>query len=83
VASRTDIRLRDQYAGQDSDTRLATLKQVAGELGITAPQLVLAWMRHHKAPVIPLIGASSVSQLNESLEALDLELDNTVMEKLA
>lgn len=82
VASRPDIKLRDQYVGQDSDARLAKLKELAGQLGITAPQLVLAWMRHHEAPVIPLIGASSVSQLNESLDAFDVRLDSTLMEKL-
>jgi aryl-alcohol dehydrogenase-like predicted oxidoreductase len=83
VASRPDITLREQYVGPDSDIRLARLKHVADELGISAPQLVLAWMRRHEAPVIPLISASRVSQLNESLDALDLELGDAVMKKLA
>ena len=61
--------------GEDSNTRLALLNQVAGEIGITPPQLVLAWMRHQEAPVIPLIGVSSVSQLVESIDAMYVRLD--------
>ena len=83
VASRPDITLRDQYAGQDSNTRLATLSKFSDQLGITPPQLVLAWMRHHQATVIPLIGASSVAQLNESVDALDVRIDEEMMDQLA
>jgi aryl-alcohol dehydrogenase-like predicted oxidoreductase len=37
-------------------------------------QVVLAWMIGGEVPVIPLVGASSVAQLEESLGAVDLEL---------
>jgi aryl-alcohol dehydrogenase-like predicted oxidoreductase len=35
---------------------------------------VLAWLMGGELPVIPLVGASSVAQLEESLAAVDLEL---------
>jgi len=35
---------------------------------------VLAWLMGGELPVIPLVGASSVAQLEESLGAVDLEL---------
>jgi len=82
VASRPGQKLRGEYIGQDSEVRLALLNAVACELGVTAPQLVLAWMRHHEATVIPLIGVSSVAQLNESLDALEIQLDDALMERL-
>jgi aryl-alcohol dehydrogenase-like predicted oxidoreductase len=82
VASRPDIRLRSEYVGKDSDARLAKLNAAADRLGITACQLTLAWMRHHEAPVIPLIGASSVAQVNESLDALQVHLEQEHMREL-
>ncbi len=54
--------------------RLAALREVAGETGATAGQVVLAWLMGGEVPVIPLVGASSVAQLDESLAAVDLEL---------
>jgi len=35
---------------------------------------VLAWLIGGEVPVIPLVGASSVTQLDENLAAVDLEL---------
>jgi aryl-alcohol dehydrogenase-like predicted oxidoreductase len=36
--------------------------------------LVLAWLIGAQVPMIPLVGASSVAQLDESLAAVDLGL---------
>lgn len=54
--------------------RLAALREVAEETGATANQVVLAWLIGGEIPVIPLVGASSVAQLDESLAAVELEL---------
>ncbi|HTX84952.1 MAG TPA: aldo/keto reductase [Streptosporangiaceae bacterium] len=54
--------------------RLAALQEVAKDADATVNQVVLAWMIGGEVPVIPLIGASSVAQLDESLAAVDLEL---------
>ena len=37
-------------------------------------QVALAWLRHRTVPVIPIIGARKVSQLQDNLASLDLEL---------
>jgi aryl-alcohol dehydrogenase-like predicted oxidoreductase len=47
---------------------------VAKDTGATVNQVVLAWLIGAEVPVIPLIGASSAAQLDESLAAVDLEL---------
>jgi aryl-alcohol dehydrogenase-like predicted oxidoreductase len=54
--------------------RLAALRDVAGQSGATVNQVVLAWMIGAEIPIIPLVGASCVAQLDESLAAVDLEL---------
>jgi aryl-alcohol dehydrogenase-like predicted oxidoreductase len=54
--------------------RLAALREVARDAGATVNQVVLAWLIGAEVPVIPLVGASSVAQLDESLAAVDLEL---------
>jgi aryl-alcohol dehydrogenase-like predicted oxidoreductase len=54
--------------------RLAVLRNVAKDAGATLNQVVLAWLIGGQIPIIPLVGASSVAQLDESLAAVDLEL---------
>src|SRR5919198_625669 len=44
------------------------------DTGATANQVVLAWLMGGELPVVPLVGASSLAQLDESLAAVDLEL---------
>ncbi|MFE3518302.1 aldo/keto reductase [Streptomyces sp. NPDC059166] len=61
-----------EHAG--TPARLAALAEVAEETGATANQVVLAWLLGGDIPVLPLVGASSVAQLDESLAAVDLEL---------
>ena len=47
---------------------------MAKDSDATVNQVVLAWLIGAQVPVIPLIGASSIAQLDESLAAVDLEL---------
>src|SRR5262245_18440453 len=58
----------------DNYARLAALREVAAEAGATVNQVVLAWLIGGDVPMIPLVGASSVAQLDESLAPVDLEL---------
>jgi aryl-alcohol dehydrogenase-like predicted oxidoreductase len=54
--------------------RLAALQEVAKDAGATVKQVVLAWLIGAEIQMIPLVGASSVAQLDESLAAVDLDL---------
>jgi aryl-alcohol dehydrogenase-like predicted oxidoreductase len=63
-----------EYDHPGTPVRLAALREVAKDAGATVNQVVLAWLTGAPVPVIPLIGASSVAQLDESLAAVDLEL---------
>jgi aryl-alcohol dehydrogenase-like predicted oxidoreductase len=72
--TRADKPLPADYDHPGTPVRLAALRAVARETGATANQVVLAWLLAGPMPVIPLVGASSVAQLDESLAAVDLEL---------
>jgi len=71
---RPDKPLREEFDHAGTPARQAALREVAEETGATINQVVLAWMIDHEVPAIPLVGASSLAQLEESLGALDLEL---------
>ncbi|MEU4337151.1 aldo/keto reductase [Micromonospora lupini] len=72
--TRVDKPLSPAYDLPSAPRRLAALREVAGQTGATANQVVLAWLLGGDLPSIPLVGASSVAQLEESLAAVDLEL---------
>lgn len=71
---RADKPFGDAYDHPGTPRRLAALREVAKETGASVNQVVLAWLMGGDVPVIPLVGASSVDQLAESLAAVDLEL---------
>lgn len=71
---RDDKPLGPSYDHAGTPPRLAAVRAVATETGATVNQVVLAWMMGGDVPVIPLVGASSIAQLDESLEAVDLVL---------
>lgn len=71
---RTDRPMGPEHDHPGTVARLAALREVAAETGATAGQVVLAWLMGAEVPAIPLVGASSVAQLDESLATVDLEL---------
>lgn len=71
---RQDKPLGVEFDHPGTPARLAVLREVANDAGATVNQVVLAWLIGGEVPAIPLVGASSVAQLDESLAAVDLEL---------
>lgn len=80
--TRSDRPLPEQYDHEDSGRRLAVLADVARELGATPNQVVLAWLLGGDPPVLPVLGVSSVSQLDECLGAVGLVLDDELRQRL-
>jgi aryl-alcohol dehydrogenase-like predicted oxidoreductase len=80
--TRTDRELPAQFAGPDSDDRLATLKAVAAEVGRNPNQVLIAWMRQSKPAILPIIAGSRTEQLAENIAALDLTLSEDQMLRL-
>jgi aryl-alcohol dehydrogenase-like predicted oxidoreductase len=72
--ARDDRPLEPPFDHPGTVARLAALRAVAREADATPNQVVLAWLMGGEIPVLPLVGASSVAQISESLAAVDLEL---------
>ncbi|MBW1637803.1 aldo/keto reductase [Microbacterium resistens] len=77
-----DIDPGELYRHPGNDARRIALQEVAAEAGATPNQVVLAWLMGGDVPFIPLIGASSVGQLDENLAAADLALTSAQRERL-
>ncbi|MFF2328968.1 MULTISPECIES: aldo/keto reductase [unclassified Streptomyces] len=71
---RADKPLGPGFDHPGTPARQAALRKVAEETGASVIQVVLAWLLGGDVPFVPLVGASSVAQLDESLAAVDLEL---------
>lgn len=75
-------RMPAAYLGADSDARLRVLDQVAAEHEVSAVQVVLAWMLRRERQVVPVVGVSSVAQLDECLAAAALRPDAEQLARL-
>jgi len=60
--------------GERPDKVVSALKDVSQQVGRSAAQVALAWLRYRDIPVIPIVGARRVSQLEDNLASLELEL---------
>jgi aryl-alcohol dehydrogenase-like predicted oxidoreductase len=61
---------------------ISAVKAVSKQVGRSMAQVALAWLRHQTVPVIPIIGARKVSQLQDNLASLDLELSAEQLKSL-
>jgi aryl-alcohol dehydrogenase-like predicted oxidoreductase len=59
---------------QRTEHIVAALKTVSDETGRSMAQIALAWVRYRPVPVIPIIGARKLSQLQDNLASLELTL---------
>jgi aryl-alcohol dehydrogenase-like predicted oxidoreductase len=83
-AKRAGHPMMEPYHGPDADARLAALAEVAGEVGVTPNQLVLAWLMHQEKPaVVPLIGPRTLDQYETARSALEIKLDEAQLRRLS
>ncbi|MEV2217459.1 aldo/keto reductase [Streptomyces sp. NPDC050997] len=80
--SRSDRPVPEQYNHPGTPGRLSELGRVAEELGASPNQVALAWHMHSSPSTLPVIGVSSVAQLDECLAAVDLEMDAHQLDRL-
>ena len=59
---------------QRADRVVAAVKSVSAETGASLAQVALAWLRYRPVPVIPIIGARKLSQLQDNLASFNLNL---------
>ncbi len=59
---------------QRAERAVAALKTVAGQTGRSLAQVALAWLRYRHQPIIPILGARKLAQLQDNLASLELSL---------
>jgi aryl-alcohol dehydrogenase-like predicted oxidoreductase len=60
--------------GAQADRIVAAAKKVSEETGRSMAQVALAWLRYREIPIIPIIGARRIAQLQDNLNSLTLDL---------
>lgn len=74
--------LNNRFFSEDNERRFAILKEIAADHDVTPFQVVFAWMMRHKAPIIPILGVSKMSQLEDNLASLNLELSDEEYDRM-
>jgi len=67
------------------ESGLRTVREVvalAKEMGVTPAQVALAWLRHRPVPVIPIIGARKLAQLEDNLKSLEITFTPDQLQRL-
>jgi aryl-alcohol dehydrogenase-like predicted oxidoreductase len=76
---RTDRPFPDAYEHPGTTARLRVLGEVAARHGVAPSQVVLAWMARRARPIV---GVSSLEQLDSALGSVDLELSDADLAEL-
>jgi len=58
------------------------MERVAAEVGVTVARLTLAWVMNRPGITSALVGATRVSQQEENLKSVDLELTPEVVTRI-
>ncbi len=76
--------LLDTEEGRSKIEKVKMLVPIANDLGITMPQMALAWCLKNKNVSTVITGASNVKQVEQNMSAMDVveKLDDKVMEKI-
>src|SRR3984893_11690458 len=67
---------------QRADRVVAAVKTVSDQVGRGMAEVSLAWLRHRPVPVIPIIGARKLSQLQDNLASFNLALSTEQVKAL-
>jgi aryl-alcohol dehydrogenase-like predicted oxidoreductase len=62
---------------------VARLKSLADRVGITVPQLAIAWVLANPAADVAIVGARRAQQLTQTAPAADVELSEETLREIA
>ena len=68
-----------RWMRDDVLTAVQALRPIAQDLGLTMPQLAIAWVLHNPAVSSAIVGASRPEQLVDTVKASGVNLDDDVM----
>ena len=72
----------DLYWKEEMKERGQKMVEIAGEMGVTAAQLAIAWCLRRPEVTSAILGARRVEQVEENLKAVEIEIPDDVAEKL-
>jgi aryl-alcohol dehydrogenase-like predicted oxidoreductase len=79
----SDGRMKEFLPEEDRAARIVSaVRSVSRQVDRSMAQVALAWLRYREVPVIPIIGARKVSQLQDNLASLELELSGEQLKSL-
>jgi aryl-alcohol dehydrogenase-like predicted oxidoreductase len=61
---------------------IAVLKEVAAKVELSPAEVALAWLRHKGQPIIPIVGARKIEQLQANLRIVDIRLPEAEVQRL-
>ncbi len=79
---REDRPIPDRYVTTENRLKMETVRDIAERRDVSGNQVVLAWLTQRDPPTIPVIGCSTVDQLEQNLASLDLSLSEHERERL-
>lgn len=79
---RDDRRIPERYVTTENRLKMDAVEEIADRKGVSGNQVVLAWMTQREPPTVPVVGCSTVGQLQENLAALDIELTDAERERM-
>jgi len=76
--------LKDQSLSEIAINKTKKLTELAGDIGLSMPQLAISWCLKNDNVSSVILGASKVSQLEETIKSLELyeKLDDEIMGKI-
>jgi aryl-alcohol dehydrogenase-like predicted oxidoreductase len=71
--------MKDHLSDRDLLDRVGRLADIGSRHGVTSSQIALAWVLQNPAITSVIVGATSVSQLEENARASGIQLDPSDM----
>jgi len=82
-AAPAEGRAKEGAATDERNLRIAgAVVDIAEEIGCTASQVAVSWVRQQQGVIVPLVGARNLEQLSDNLAALDVTLDEEHLARL-
>ncbi len=75
-------RMARRFVNERTLETTARLSEIAHDLGVTVTALAVTWSKQHDFVASTIVGATSVAQLEESLAAADLVLDEATLARI-
>ena len=72
----------DRYYGSQNEAAVNAYAEIAKSKGLTPAQLALSWCYHREHVASTIIGATTIPQLKEDIEAYDIRLDEETIDEI-